>query len=160
MTKAGQQAIGHINQTRRNLTYAGRWITQTLDILELLSDPLSAQDYDGSRGGGISDPTPHLANVHGPQIALLSELYGIAAQLDVLSTMYVNKMRQVPLSEDERRRRESQCSGGLHLPDFEGWERYCERNWDRKTGENAWLCGACVRRKNRFYEDQAKLNAA
>lgn len=160
MTKAGTSSR-QINQARRDLTYIARHITPTIETLDLLADPLNGTDYDKAGGGtGTSDPVPGQVDKHARWIRLRSDVVGISAQIATLTTMLVNAMIQIPVTDDERRKREVTCSGGLDRVDYEGWERHCEGYYERRTGENAFLCSACVRRKNRHREDLAKLNAA
>lgn len=160
MTKAGTSSQ-QIAQARRDLTYIARFIQPTIETLDLLADPLNGTDYDKAGGGtGISDPTPGQVDKHARWIGLRADVVGISAQIGTLSRMLVAAMIQVPVTDDERRKREVTCSGGLDRVDYEGWERHCESYYDRRTGENAFLCSACIRRKNRHRDDLAKLNAA
>ena len=154
------RTVRQIQQTRQDLTYIARWLPAALATLDLLADPLRGTDYDQTNTPGIGDPVPGLAHVHGPWIARLADIRAVAAILEAQARLLAQHVAAVPVTDDERDRREFQCSGGLHRLDYEGWERHCEANWLRRTGMNAFLCSNCIRKQDRWRKERDELAIA
>jgi hypothetical protein len=130
--------------------------------LRLAGDPLQGTDYDrAGRKGGISDPTPTQAanleryHIHEQQILDASKKVADAAA-DLLRLV-----QEAPSEIDTARIAEQQrCTGGMGMEggDPDGWGKpECREVYDKAHGHNAGLCSACIRRRNRWEQDQEAM---
>jgi hypothetical protein len=155
-----------LDQMFMDIAHTRRIAPKRLDNLRLAGSPLQGTDYDRAGGkGGISDPTPTAAE----QLEQWHRHYDDAIQAIIVAAAAVAHARRVldkaPSEIDTAKIAEQQrCSGGnMGMdgggdPPPVGWAKpECHGIYEKSTGHNQGLCGACIKRRNRWEQDQQAL---